>query len=194
MSHPVEIPRPVDDPPTLLLRRIDDLVPVVLMLVLGVLGDQLALFLLLGIGPGAPLRALSRQPPGRLGAALGLLGGAPAARGAHRSQPPSSAGGCRDPRRLARHLAEIENFRIHDLRHTCAAWLVSAGVPLPEVRDLLGHSTIRMTERYAHLAPENVRAAVARLEGKAAETEPPNGGGESRSGHVTSRVIRGWAT
>jgi len=67
----------------------------------------------------------------------------------------------------------IEDFRIHDLRHTCAAWLVSAGVPLTEVRDLLGHRTIRMTERYAHLAPENVRAAVALLDGV-----------ESRSSHV----------
>ena len=68
--------------------------------------------------------------------------------------------------------AGIKNFRIHDLRHTCAAWLVSAGVPLAEVRDLLGHSTVRMTERYAHLAPENVRAAVTVLEGR------------SRFGHV----------
>ncbi|MDR3323749.1 MAG: site-specific integrase [Zoogloeaceae bacterium] len=57
----------------------------------------------------------------------------------------------------------ITDFRIHDLRHTCASWLVSAGQPLPAVRDLLGHSTITMTERYAHLAPENVRAAVAVL-------------------------------
>ncbi|MGH8644168.1 MAG: tyrosine-type recombinase/integrase [Gammaproteobacteria bacterium] len=60
--------------------------------------------------------------------------------------------------------ARIVAFRIHDLRHTCAAWLVSAGVPLAEVRDLLGHSSITMTERYAHLAPENVRAAVAVLD------------------------------
>ena len=61
--------------------------------------------------------------------------------------------------------AGIKDFRIHDLRHTCAAWLVSMGVPLTEVRDLLGHSTVKMTERYAHLAPENVRAAVEQLDG-----------------------------
>lgn len=60
--------------------------------------------------------------------------------------------------------AGIEDFRIHDLRHTCAAWLVTAGVTLQAVRDLLGHTTIKMTERYAHLAPENVRAAVAQIE------------------------------
>ena len=61
----------------------------------------------------------------------------------------------------------IADFRIHDLRHTCASWLVSAGVQLPAVRDLLGHSTIQMTERYAHLSPENVRAAVSALDGVA---------------------------
>ncbi|MBK5963421.1 hypothetical protein CCR95_04775 [Thiocystis minor] len=59
---------------------------------------------------------------------------------------------------------QIENFRIHDLRHTCAAWLVTAGVPLAEIRDILGHSTILMTEKYAHLAPDNLRSAIARLD------------------------------
>lgn len=66
--------------------------------------------------------------------------------------------------RIALRRAGIADFRIHDLRHTCASWLVSAGQPLPAVRDLLGHSTVRMTERYAHLAPDNVRAAVVVLD------------------------------
>ena len=60
--------------------------------------------------------------------------------------------------------AGIEDFRIHDMRHTCAAWLVTSGKDLQVVRDLLGHTTIAMTERYAHLSPENVRQAVAVLD------------------------------
>lgn len=60
--------------------------------------------------------------------------------------------------------AGIKDFTIHDLRHTCAAWLVTAGVNLMEVRDLLGHSTVQMTERYAHLAPARVRDAVSKLD------------------------------
>ena len=61
--------------------------------------------------------------------------------------------------------AGIDNFHFHDLRHTCAAWLVSSGVQIIQVRDLLGHTTITMTERYAHLAPAMVRSAVAVLDG-----------------------------
>lgn len=81
--------------------------------------------------------------------------------------------------------AGIQDFRVHDLRHTCAAWLVTAKVHLPEVRDLLGHSTIKMTERYAHLSPDNVRAAVASLDGgwsHSGHSEPEET--EKRSGPV----------
>lgn len=60
--------------------------------------------------------------------------------------------------------AGIQDFTIHDLRHTCAAWLVTAGVPLIEVRDLLGHASIEQTEIYAHLAPFRVRQAVSQLD------------------------------
>lgn len=60
--------------------------------------------------------------------------------------------------------AGISNFRVHDMRHTCASWLVSAGVSLLEVKALLGHSSIEMTERYAHLAPENLSRVANTLD------------------------------
>jgi integrase len=60
--------------------------------------------------------------------------------------------------------AGINNFRMHDMRHTCAAWLVTKGVPLIVVRDLLRHSNIKTTEIYAHLAPETVRNGVNQLD------------------------------
>ena len=60
-------------------------------------------------------------------------------------------------------LARIGGFRWHDLRHTFASWLVQDGVPLDRVSKLLGHKSLTMTMRYAHLAPNQLHEDVAKL-------------------------------
>ena len=55
---------------------------------------------------------------------------------------------------------------IHALRHTCATRLVNAGVDMPIIRDWLGHSSVKVTERYAHLNPARLDSALHALENK----------------------------
>lgn len=54
----------------------------------------------------------------------------------------------------------IKNFHFHDLRHTFASQLVMNGVDITTVSKLLGHATLTMTLRYAHLAPDHLKSAV----------------------------------
>jgi integrase len=61
--------------------------------------------------------------------------------------------------------AGLLDFHFHDLRHTFASWAVQRGVSLQELKHLLGHSSLAMVMRYAHLSPEHLRTAVGRLNG-----------------------------
>jgi len=54
--------------------------------------------------------------------------------------------------------AGVEGIRFHDLRHTAATRLVEAGIPLHAVAELLGHSSVRMTERYSHPQESVIKA------------------------------------
>jgi integrase len=80
-----------------------------------------------------------------------------------------------DPRKSFETLlrnCKIDNFRFHDLRHTCASYLVQAGVELLKVAAHLGHKNIQSTLRYAHLSPkvteETGGAVAARIYGNLA--------------------------
>jgi len=57
-----------------------------------------------------------------------------------------------------------KEFVLHSLRHTCASRLVNAGINLYVVKEWLGHSTIQVTERYAHLAPDKLAHAATILD------------------------------
>ena len=60
--------------------------------------------------------------------------------------------------------ARLDGVSLHTLRHTFISRLAQAGRPLPEVAALAGHRDIKMTLRYAHLAPSHLRAGIQALE------------------------------
>ena len=64
---------------------------------------------------------------------------------------------------LAVERAGLGKLRIHDLRHTFASLLVKEGVPLYHVSQLLGHSDVRITQKYAHLAPNSLAGVLDKL-------------------------------
>jgi integrase len=69
--------------------------------------------------------------------------------------------------------AGIENLRLHDIRHDFATKLRRAGTGIDVIKELLGHSNISVTMRYAHVEPAPLRAAVADLVAPVAPLYPP---------------------
>ena len=59
--------------------------------------------------------------------------------------------------------AGIENFRFHDLRHSCASYLAMNGASLAEIAEILGHKTLQMVKRYSHLSDSHVAGVLERM-------------------------------
>ena len=59
--------------------------------------------------------------------------------------------------------AEISEFRFHDLRHCAASYLAMSGASLAEIVEVLGHRTLAMVKRYAHLSQDHVAGVVERM-------------------------------
>ena len=85
----------------------------------------------------------------------------PAVIGEDRIFPPkpgaqADGSGWKEVSRTCLKRAGIEDFRFHDLRHTFASWYMMNGGDLYELAKILGHSNIKMTERYAKLARQHI--------------------------------------
>jgi len=72
----------------------------------------------------------------------------------------------RTPWNAAVKAAEIENFRFHDLRHSAASYMLMSGASSGEIAELLGHKTLQMVKRYAHLSDKHSAKVVARMNEK----------------------------
>jgi integrase len=79
------------------------------------------------------------------------------------------------PWRKLRKQAGLDDLRIHDLRHSFASFGVSAGMSLPMIGKLLGHTQPQTTARYAHLADDPVRAATEQIGATVADALSGNG-------------------
>lgn len=62
--------------------------------------------------------------------------------------------------------ANIENFRFHDLRHSAASYLAMNGATLSEIADILGHKTLTMVKRYAHLSGDHTAKVIESMNRK----------------------------
>ena len=76
---------------------------------------------------------------------------------------PKSPIDIRNPWNQAVTNAQLEDFRFHDLRHTAASYLAMSGATLAEIAEVLGHKTLQMVNRYAHLSEPHTASVVERM-------------------------------
>lgn len=62
--------------------------------------------------------------------------------------------------------ADIKNFTFHDLRHCCASYLAMNGASLAEIAEILGHKTLQMVKRYAHLSEAHTTSVIENMNEK----------------------------
>lgn len=72
----------------------------------------------------------------------------------------------RTPFETALKKAEIEDFKWHDLRHSCASYLAMNGATLAEIAGVLGHKTLSMVKRYSHISDAHTAGVVERMNNK----------------------------
>ncbi len=72
----------------------------------------------------------------------------------------------RTPFESALQKAEIEDFKWHDLRHSCASYLAMNGATLAEIAGVLGHKTLSMVKRYSHISDAHTAGVVERMNSK----------------------------
>jgi integrase len=70
--------------------------------------------------------------------------------------------------------AEVNDFKFHDLRHSCASALAASGASLLDIAQILGHRQLAMTQRYAHLSEGHVRATLERMADVIFASPPPD--------------------
>jgi len=85
--------------------------------------------------------------------------------------------------------AKIDSFHFHDCRHHFASWFVMRGGTLPALQKLLGHADLKMTLRYAHLAPHFLRDEIAKTERPSVVEQQAVHGARAAHEPVESQVV-----
>ncbi len=82
--------------------------------------------------------------------------------------------------------AKLDDWHFHDCRHHFASWFMMRGGNLLALSKILGHAKVSMTEKYAHLASDHLRAEIARTE---RAVEPLSGTTASTNGESATQVV-----